>query len=55
VWLQLGTQFLDCGTVKPVCDNHMSLLHCRQVHQRSVHRRMPPYPHMSQRTVPMKD
>ncbi|KAJ1189415.1 hypothetical protein NDU88_006160 [Pleurodeles waltl] len=33
----------------------MSFLHCRQVHQRSVHGKIPPSPRMSQRTVPMKD
>ncbi|KAJ1144257.1 hypothetical protein NDU88_010558 [Pleurodeles waltl] len=48
-------QFLDCGMFKPVGDNHISFLHCRQFHQWSVHRRIPPSPHMSQRTVPIKD
>ncbi|KAJ1202420.1 hypothetical protein NDU88_006220 [Pleurodeles waltl] len=33
----------------------MSFLHCRQVHQRSVHGKISPSPRMSQRTVPMKD
>ncbi|KAJ1097198.1 hypothetical protein NDU88_002323 [Pleurodeles waltl] len=33
----------------------MSLFHCQQVHQRSVHRRIPPSSHMSQLTVPRKD
>ncbi|KAJ1090012.1 hypothetical protein NDU88_003152, partial [Pleurodeles waltl] len=55
VWLQLGTQFLECGMVKPVGDNQISFLHCRQVYQRSVHGKIPPSPRMSQRTVPMKD
>ncbi|KAJ1090133.1 hypothetical protein NDU88_003270 [Pleurodeles waltl] len=33
----------------------MSFLHCRQVHQRSVHGKISPSPRMSQRMVPMKD
>ncbi|KAJ1088792.1 hypothetical protein NDU88_001947 [Pleurodeles waltl] len=33
----------------------MTFLHCRQVHQRSVHGRIPPSPRKSQRTVPRKD
>ncbi|KAJ1094124.1 hypothetical protein NDU88_007208 [Pleurodeles waltl] len=33
----------------------MSFFHCQQVHQRSVHRRIPPSSHMSQLTVPSKD
>ncbi|KAJ1115245.1 hypothetical protein NDU88_003471 [Pleurodeles waltl] len=33
----------------------MSLFHCQQVHQRSIHRKIPPSSHMSQMTVPTKD
>ncbi|KAJ1212260.1 hypothetical protein NDU88_007567 [Pleurodeles waltl] len=33
----------------------MSLFLCQQVHQRSVHRRIPPSSHMSQLTLPKKD